>query len=248
LSFRYQIVVVMKRIVLALVGVLSIPSLQAQNAKNIVYDANAEVRAVSGFTAIEVSGSIDLFISQGTEEGVAVSASNAEIKNHIRTEVSKGTLHISFEGAWRNWTSTKSKAYITFKELRRLEASGASNITTTDPITVDNFKVECSGASDFKGNLTANNLTVTATGASNIRLTGKAEKLVLEASGACFVRAYDMQTNVCNVVASGASNVRINFNQDLIAEASGGSTIYYKGNGNTREVVASGGASIKRAP
>ena len=75
----------MKSIFLAMVLVFGLLNAQAQNEKNIVIDANAEARSVSGFTAIEVSGSIDLFLSQGTEEGVAISASTDEIKQRIKT-------------------------------------------------------------------------------------------------------------------------------------------------------------------
>ena len=57
----------MKKMISAMVLALGLISVQAQNEKNVVVDANAEVRAVSSFSAIEVSGAIDLYLSQGTE-------------------------------------------------------------------------------------------------------------------------------------------------------------------------------------
>ena len=66
----------MKKITVLYFLLVGIYHVQAQNAKNIVFDANAEVRSVKGFTGVEVSGAIDLYLSQGKEEAVAISASN----------------------------------------------------------------------------------------------------------------------------------------------------------------------------
>ncbi|MFX7820745.1 DUF2807 domain-containing protein, partial [Acinetobacter baumannii] len=82
--------------------------------KNIVFDANAQVRKLSGFTAIEISGAIDLYLAKGNEDAVAVSASSDDIANHIRTELKDNVLKIYFENRgwnWKSWTNTKMKAY-----------------------------------------------------------------------------------------------------------------------------------------
>ena len=69
------------------------------NAQNLVYDANAEVRTVAAFTKVHVSGAINLYISQGREQAVAISASDSKYIPKIRTEVSNGTLKIYVETA-----------------------------------------------------------------------------------------------------------------------------------------------------
>ena len=221
----------------------------AQNAKNIVIDANAEVRQVAGFTAIEVSGAIDLYLSQGTEEGVAISASSGEIKERIRTEVRGATLQIYFDGKglnWKKWGNHKMKAYVTFKTLTRLEASGACNIRVTETIRLTDIKIELSGASDFTGNVALSNLRLDASGASNANISGTADNATLNASGACNIKAYNLKTNICKIDASGASHIRITVEKELNAQASGGSTIFFKGNGLIRDISTSGGATVKR--
>jgi len=117
----------MKRIFLIIILGFGLINVRAQNEKNIVVDANAEVRNVSGFSAIEISGSIDLFLSQGTEEGVAISASTDDIKQRIKTEVKEGTLHIYFDGKglnWKLWGNHRMKAYVTFKALKKTGSFG----------------------------------------------------------------------------------------------------------------------------
>jgi hypothetical protein len=239
----------MKQFFLSLLVVVGCVTTKAQSSKNLVYDANAEVRTVSSFSAVEVSGAIDLYLSQGTEEGVAISAANDEAKSHIKAEVTNGTLHIFFENKgwnWKNWGNTKSKAYVTFKTLKRIEANGACNVIVVEPITLSDLKIDCSGASDFKGQVTIANLVITASGASNINVSGQAERANIEASGASNIKAYDLQTAICKAEASGAANIRITVNKELKAEASGGATLYYKGTSNITDVSSSGGASIKK--
>ena len=239
----------MKSIFLAMVLVFGLLNAQAQNEKNIVIDANAEARSVSGFTAIEVSGSIDLFLSQGTEEGVAISASTDEIKQRIKTEIKGSTLHIYFDGKGlnrKNWGNHRMKAYVTFKTLSKIEASGACNVKAIESIKQTELKIEMSGASDFTGDVTVQKLRIDACGASNIKISGSAGEANVDASGACTIRAYDLKTDMCKINASGGSNVRITVNKELNAQASGGSTVFFKGTGLIRDISSSGGASVKR--
>lgn len=240
----------MKKITVLLVLLLSIYSGQAQNEKNLVFDANAEARSVKDFSAVEVSGAIDLYLSQGKEEAVAVSAGNQEAVSRIKTEVRNGKLHIYFDGKgwnWKTWSNNnKMKAYVTFISLHRIEASGACNVKTADMIHSDDLKVQLSGASDFTGDVKVGILKLDGSGASNFRVAGTAEKTDISLSGACEARAYDLKSDICKIEVSGASSVRVTCNKELSAQASGGSNVFYKGNGQVRDISTSGGASVKR--
>ena len=93
---------IMKQIVLStalmLAGVLAF----AQNTK-IINDPNAQKRNVGEFHGVQVGGGIELFLSQGTEEAVAVSANDPEIRDRIVTEVRDGVLHIHLTDQWWRW-------------------------------------------------------------------------------------------------------------------------------------------------
>src|SRR5678815_3024611 len=85
----------MKKILL--IG-LVISSLKSFSQEIIINDKNAEVRNVDAFNAIKVSGSIDVYLSQGASDAVAVSASEEKYRDKIKTEVTNGTLKIYFDG------------------------------------------------------------------------------------------------------------------------------------------------------
>lgn len=222
----------------------------AQNIKNVVHDANAELRHVEDFNSISVSSAITLYISQGAENAVAISTDGAD-NSKIRTEVKNGTLRISPDnGYWNKWSwsgDKKIKAYVTVKDLKRIEASGACKVIITDKITVTDLRAEITGASGLKGELTAERMKLEISGASNATLTGTVANLDVEVTGASTLKASDLVVTTCSAEASGASSMRLNVIKDFTrVEASGASNIHYKGDASVRNFEASGASSIKK--
>jgi hypothetical protein len=217
------------------------------SAQKTINDANAEKRNVSGFHAIEVGGGIDLYLSQG-EEAVAVSASKNEYRAKIKTEVKNGVLKIWYE--WNSnlrfdWSNHKLKAYVSFKDIDRLEGSGGSDISVDGSIKVAKLAMEVSGESDFDGKVETSELNIQASGGSDVRISGKTDRLIIDASGGSDFKGYDLASDICNVEASGGSDIQVTVNKELSANASGGSDVYYKGTGLIRDLKTSG-SSIKK--
>lgn len=235
----------MKRNIILVIFLLSFAF---TNAQNLVYDQNAEVRNLPPFTGIEISGNLSLYLAQGNQQGVAVSAGEAKYNDKIITQVKNGVLVISVDaGIWNgfSWTDKKLKAYVTVTSLDRVIASGATYTSFSGPINTDLLNVDISGASEIKGTLNANKLNLSLSGASESKLSGNVQSANLEASGACKLDGYDLNVKEGKISASGASSVKITVTGELYANASGGSVIYYKGGGVARALNASGGASIK---
>src|SRR5450432_2990655 len=119
---------IMKKYLISIVALLLFVGAKAQ--KTIIHDANAEVRQLTGsFNKIIISGGIDLYLTQYENESVAVSASSDQYKQNIKTVVENNTLKIYYDGA-KAWTSGKKKmkAYVSFKTLEKLNASGACDV------------------------------------------------------------------------------------------------------------------------
>ena len=234
----------MKKLLFSLLVTGLITTVSAQKTIN---DPNAEKRNVSGFHAIEVGGGIDLYLSQG-EEAVAVSASKNEYRARIKTEVKGGVLKIWYD--WNSnlrfdWSNHKLKAYVSFKDIDRLEGSGGSDISVDGSIKVAKLAMEISGGSDFDGKVETGELNIQASGGSDVRISGKADRLTIDASGGSDFKGYDLASDICNVEASGGSDIQVTVNKELSANASGGSDVYYKGTGLIRDLKTSG-SSIKK--
>lgn len=217
-------------------------------AQKVINDPNAEVRTVGSFTGVSVSGGIDLYLSSG-DEAVAVSSSKPELTERIKTEVKNGVLTIGFEsksGININWNEKrKLKAYVSYKTLNSLSASGGSDVLTDGIINSSELRLHLSGGSDFKGKVAVENLRVDQSGGSDINIAGKATTLSVEASGGSDFNGYDLITEICSLQASGGSDIEITANKELSAQASGASDIHYKGQPNVKEAKASGASSVK---
>lgn len=235
----------MKKILSLIILAASFSTLIAQKT---IRDANAEKRNVSGYHAISVSGGIDLYLSQG-DESVAVSASETKHRDRIKTEVKDGVLKIWYDhntGINIDLNNRKMKAYVSFKDIDKLTGSGGSDIRVEGAIKVNTLNLDISGGSDFDGKVEANDLKVEASGGSDVDISGAVKKLDIHASGGSDFKGYELATDVCNLEASGGSDVYVTINKELSAEASGGSDVFYKGNGTVREMKSSGSSSIKK--
>lgn len=234
----------MKKILLAMAVLFSFTAIS-----QTIHDANAEVRSVSGFKGVSVTSAIDLYISQGSTEAVAVSAKDTKVRDRIKTEVKDGVLHISFDGRdWKNWSmgDQKMKAYVTVKNINVLEGSGASDIKVSGTLKSDNLKLEFSGASDFEGTVEVKNVQINVSGASDVKIRGNATNANIDMSGASDFKGYDFKIDYCKAEISGAGDMQINVNKELEAEASGASSIKYRGDATITKSHSSGASSIKK--
>lgn len=219
-------------------------------AQTVIQDPNAQLRAVKGYHGIRVSNAIDVYLSQGQDEKVVVSARDQDVRNKVETSVVDGILIIRLEQPqkwWKWWGSRnqKVKAYVSYTTLDEIGASGASNVYVDGVISGDRLSLGLSGASDFKGAVKVNTLTIHQSGASDSHITGQVSgTATIDLSGASDVKGYDLVVEQCSARASGASDVQITVNKQLDAFCSGASGVYYKGPGMIRESHTSGASNV----
>jgi hypothetical protein len=145
-----------------------------------------------------------------------------------------------------NTGNKKLKAYVSFKDLEKLQASGASDVQVAGTINVPSLQLEMTGASDFKGAVKTEILKLDLSGASDATISGVTSSVYIHSSGASDFKGYDLVTDVCSAKASGASDIHITVNKELSADASGASDISYKGNAIIKDQHSSGASSIGR--
>ncbi|MCX6305770.1 MAG: DUF2807 domain-containing protein [Bacteroidetes bacterium] len=202
-----------------------------------------EVRKVSGFDGIEVSGAFDIILKQGTTEEVTVE-SDANLLPIIRTEVVGGTLKIETKKPIHH--VTVMKVYITVKDLKRIDVSGAVDIATDGRISVPELNIEASGATDSKMEIAVQRLKLDCSGASKIKFSGSATDVNMELSGASDIFGYDMLVENYDIDISGAGNAQVNVSKKLHAEISGAGSVKYKGSPTDIDQSVSGAGSIKK--
>lgn len=229
--------------------VLAIAVFSIATAQKTINDPGAVKVNVASFHGIHVSNAFDVYLTQGNEDGLAISASEERYRDNIKTEVKNGVLYISYDGKGLRFNGGKMrlKAYVSFKNLDEIKASGACDLYVIGDMRVDELLVDLSGASDMKGiNLKINKLTVSISGASDMKISGIASQLKIDAGGASDFKGYDLATDYCDAFASGASSIQITVNKELSAKASGASDVHYKGNAIIRELKSSGASTVSK--
>jgi hypothetical protein len=234
----------MKRIILISFAILGL--YMVSSGQLTIQDANAQAREAKNFHGIRVSSAFDVYLVQGTEEAVAVSASDEKYISRISVEVKNGILEIGLvKGKW-SLGNRKLKAYISFKNIDKLNISGACDVKVDGTIKASELTLDLSGASDLHSKLQVDKLTVSMSGASDVNLSGTASNLSIGASGASKFRGFDLSTDFCKASASGASDIRITVNKELSVHASGASDIDYKGQCVIRDLHTSGASNVGR--
>ncbi|NCI46294.1 head GIN domain-containing protein [Sediminibacterium soli] len=222
----------------------------AAYSQKTVMDANAQKRPAKNFHAIEASDGIDLYITQGGDEALAVSASSSEYRDKIHSEVVNGVLKLYYDRPRSGWNiswglNRKLKAYISVKTLDALSASGGSDVNFENDLKIGTLAMHLSGGSDLRGSFHGESLSVSASGGSDVFLSGQVNSIRINASGGSDVHGYEMTSNYCTVDTSGGSDVKITVNKEISGSASGGSDLYYRGNA-VSTAGKSGGSSVKK--
>ncbi len=206
-------------------------------------------RTVSGFTGLSVSSGIDVYLTQGNSEKLTLEANGVD-EDRVMSVVENGVLKLYIDRKnGMNWNFGRSnyvKAYLTFKQLTNLQASGGADVFGQGRLSFNDLNLEASGGSDVKLDLKADKLNVSASGGADAILQGSARTLNANGSGGADLDARKLTVEVCNANSSGGSDVYVNASRELSMKASGGSDIYYSGSAKVLAKSESGGSDISR--
>jgi len=237
----------MKQLFISLLTLISISTFAQDNTAN---DANAEKRTLSGsFNAITISDGIDLYLTEGNEEALAVSASDEKYIDRFKTEVENGTLKIYYDSKGINWLGSdkrKLKAYVSFKTLEKLKVSSGASVHTKSMLTVDKLDCSFNSGASFNGEVNINQLTVAQSSGSSIDISGKTSQINIDVSSGAVFKGYNLSADFCDAKATSGGGVRITVNKELNAKANSGGGIHYKGTAVIKDLSVSSGGSVKK--
>lgn len=216
----------------------------------VINDANAQQRTLKeSFSAISVTDGIDLYLSKGSQESIAISASDDKYLERYKTEVENGVLKIYYDNKGINWTGNekrKLKAYVSFKTLQKINASGGAAVIMKSILSANKMECTFTSGSRFTGEVNIGEMDIAENSGASINISGKVVSLKIEASSGAVFKGYELASDYCNAKASSGGSVRINVNKELNVKASSGGGIRYKGNGLIKEMDVSSGGNVKK--
>lgn len=237
----------MKNIFTTFFSLLIGVSLLAQSTFN---DPNAEVRDVKGFHGVKVATGIQLVLTQGSTEAVAISAPDAEERGRIRTVVEGGILKINYDYDWwkllNGKVNKKLKAYVSIVNVDRLDASSGASLQIDGELKTNDLSLRATSGGVLKGKVTATSMSAHNSSGGITNLSGSADNLSVEASSGGHFNSYDLTVNTCDARTSSGGAAHVTVNKDLSGRASSGGLIAFRGDGSIRSKRTSSGGDVRK--
>ena len=209
-------------------------------------NVTTEAKYFSGYDKLDVSNAFTVFVNfSDTEEIIEIEAEE-NLHTYITVRKVGDVLYIGLQDHVHIWGNATLNVYITTKQVVDYRVSGASEIIVDDKISAGSVSIDLSGASNFRGDLEVDNANVYASGASGIELEGTANTFDANVSGASSIKDYNLAVNDLYIDLSGASDAFLTINDRIYVNASGASTLYFKGTGVIADQDLSGASEVIR--
>lgn len=219
-------------------------------AQKTINDANAQKRNVSGFHGIDVATGIELTLTKGTTEEVAVSASEIEFRDKIVTEVVNGILKIHYEtktGAINRKNESKNlKAYVSYKSLDKLTVTTGAEVTIDGVLDATTLDLKANTGGLVKGEVNIGTMNVNQDTGSKITLTGTVNNLSAEGSTGSKFMGEDLKTSTCSAEMGTGAGIYISVDKELNVKANTGGYVKYKGNAGIRDIKTNTGGTVSK--
>jgi len=234
-------------LILAFCSLVTFSSCHFLHGEHIKGSGNVitQVRNVSNFTGVSVSGAIDLYLKQDSSFNVKVETDD-NLQQYIIIGEENGVLHIRQADNTDLDETGKIKVYVSAPLFKSMEASGACNIFSENRLSSNEvMNIDLSGSSDARIDLKAPKVDAGLTGASTLMLKGEAKEFLVDGSGSSNLKCFDLLTEQTRIEVSGACDAEVFASVKLDVHVSGASDIKYKGNAAVSQDI-SGAGSVKK--
>jgi hypothetical protein len=207
-------------------------------------------RHLSGFNGIDISGSFDVYVTQGATESVKVEAP-ANVIDRIITEVNGGVLKIYNKNNswhWGDWWGTHKKIaiYVVAKNLNSINLTGSGDVYFKEGITANSLKLRIGGSGDMTGKVDTKILESSISGSGDMRLSGHAQNSTVSLAGSGDYTARSLLTVSCAVSVTGSGDAEINASEKIDATVHGSGDIRYTGTVKNVSSSKTGSGDISR--
>ena len=199
-----------------------------------------QTRSIGDFDEVSFALSGSLFIEQTGTPGLRIEG-DANLMEHIVTEVDGNTLKIEPDGNVKLDPDTPLRFYLTVDELEAVRVAGSGDIEI-DGLDTDALTLSIAGAGDVVvDDLNADRLEIEIAGAGDVELSGKVERQTISVAGAGDVKAEDLMSEEAEVNIAGAGSARLHVRDQLDVKIMGTGSVYYRGSPNIdRQIMGMG--------
>jgi Putative auto-transporter adhesin, head GIN domain len=214
------------------------------------YQQKTEDRHLSGFNTVDLAGSFDVYITQGSTESVKVEAPD-EVIDHIITEVNNGVLKIYNKNDHFHWgdlfgSHKKIAIYVVAKDLNSINVSGSGDVFFRDGIHTNSLKLRVTGSGDMIGKVDVKIIESSISGSGDMKISGRADNSTVSVGGSGDFSGRSLATVNTSVHVVGSGDADVNASGSINASVSGSGDIRYTGGAKNIMSSKSGSGDIER--
>lgn len=238
----------MKKIILSLFSMVCATTLLF--SQQTINDENVQKRDVSSFHAIDVATGIQLLLTEGNAEEVAVSAATIDFRDKIVTKIENGVLKIYYENKLKSMNSKKEKknlkAYVSYKNLDGLFVTTGAIVKIDGVLKSDKLKMKANTGAEIMGAIDVKELFLSQNTGSLVTLTGNCEEITVDGDTGSMFKGAGLNSNTCNASVSTGAGISIIAKKAIYAKANTGGYVKYSGDASVREIKTNTGGTVKK--
>ncbi|HEY1113210.1 MAG TPA: head GIN domain-containing protein, partial [Chitinophagaceae bacterium] len=204
-------------------------------------ELSSENRTVGDFRGVEVTGSMQVIVSQGPTATVRVEA-DRNLHSYIVTELDGEVLEVRPKKGYNLRPRAHIKVYVTAPQYHTLAVTGSGKIQSTSKISgSEKLKVDVTGSGDIVADVDAPAINTEITGSGSITLNGNTRTLGTEITGSGEVHNFNLLSEATEIEISGSGNAEVYASKQLNIHIAGSGDVQYKGNPTVNQSVAGSG-------
>ena len=215
--------------------------------------AEPVTRALPPFARLDVSGTAEVMLVQGTAESVSI-ATDGRKRGRIDAQVRDGTLYVASTDSSRWWdmlfgsgSGRAPQVVVTFRDLTAIDAAGTVKLSA-GTLKADALAIAGAGGTTIRiDDLTARSLRLAGAGALKAEIAGRVTDQTVTISGAGDYRGGRLASENVTVNVAGAGQVVVQAEKTLKANISGAGSVEYVGDPQVTERISGAGRVRRRA-
>ncbi len=202
-----------------------------------------ETRTVKSFDGIAASGSIEVDIKKGDIASVIVETDD-NIMPFVETNVSNNILKIRLKEI-NNLRNSTIYVHVVAPEIKSLNTSASAEITSDEVlIAPDKMMLKASSGSSIDVKVDAPSINGDASSGAEITAEGKTRNVNSNSSSGASINFTDLQAETAKATVSSGASISLFTSVSLVANASSGGEIKYKGGATSVQKNVSSGGSV----
>ncbi len=202
-----------------------------------------ETRSVNTFDGIAASRAVSVDVQIGTPASVIVETDD-NIMPFVETNVSNGILKINLRDI-NNLRNSTVYVHVIAPEIKSLNTSASAEITSSDVIVAsEKLVLKASSGSSIDVKIDAPSVKGDASSGAEIKGAGKTRDVNSNSSSGATINFSDLQAETAKASASSGGSASIFASISIVANASSGGEIKFKGGATSVQKNVSSGGSV----